>query len=272
MKLNSCNLALAFASLVIFSCSKNGTIAPPDPCAGITITVNGTANNTSGPGINDGSIQATAAGAAGITFSINGGAFQSAGTFNNLAVGAYTVTAKSGAGCTAAANFTIIAGDPCAGKTINISAATTGTDKCSSTGTITLTATGSTGFTYKLNAGGTYQPSNILTNVASGSHTVFVKDGAGCEKTQAVTINVLPNGTLFQNARALITAKCGGCHMFGASNGGAAFDSDCNVVALKLRIKARAVDTNQMPQGAPLSAAEKKILSDWLAAGGLTTN
>ena len=271
MKIYSCFWVLAFCSFFI-SCSKNGTIAPPDPCAGITITVNGTATNTSGPGMTDGTIQASASGATGITFSINGGAFQASGNFNNLATGVYTVTAKSGAGCTATANFTIVTGDPCIGKTINITAATTGTDKCNSTGTITLTATGSIGFTYKLNAGGTYQPSNILTNVPAGNHTIFVKDGAGCEKSQAVTVNVLPNGPLFQNVRTLITAKCGGCHMFGASNGGAAFDSDCNVVALKLRIKARAVDTNQMPQGAPLSAAEKKIISDWLTAGGLTSN
>jgi len=268
---------LSYYSILIFctlflSCSKNGTIAPPDPCAGITVVVNGTVTSTSGPGIIDGSIQATASGATGITFSLNGGAFQPSGTFIGLAAGVYTITAKSSGGCTGTGSFTIAVGDPCSGKLITISSANTGTDKCLSTGTITITATGSTGFTFKLNAGGTYQASNILTNVPSGNHTVFIKDGTGCEKTQAVTINVLPNGPLFQNVRTLITAKCAGCHMFGAVNGGATFDADCSIVNLKLRIKARAVDASEMPQGAPLTANEKKILSDWLAAGGLTTN
>lgn len=264
-------IRILVACTLLISCSKNGTIAPPDPCAGISIIVNGTVTNTTGPGFNDGSINANATGATGIMFSINGVAFQSTGTFSGLAAGTYTITAKSAAGCTATGNFTVNVGDPCAGKTITISAVTTGTDKCIPTGTITLTATGSTGFTYKLNAGGTYQASNLLTNVASGNQTIFVKDGAGCEKTQNVTIPVLPNGPLFQNVRTLITAKCGGCHMFGGNNGGATFDADCNIVALKLRIKARAVDTSQMPEGAPLSAAEKKILSDWITAGGLTS-
>jgi hypothetical protein len=271
MKLYSYLFSLAFCVLH-FSCSKNGTIAPPDPCAGITITVNGTATNTSGPGLNDGIIQASAAGASGFTFSLDGGTFQSSGTFNNLPAGTYSITAKSSEGCTGTGNFTIVVGDPCAGKTINITTIKFGTDKCDPTGKITITATGSTNFMYKLNSGGTYQASNELTNVPAGSHTIYVRDGAGCEKTQAVTIDVLANGPLFTNVRSLITAKCGACHMFGSNNGGATFDADCNVVALKLRIKARAVDTNEMPQGAPLSAAEKKIISDWLTAGGLTSN
>jgi hypothetical protein len=271
MKISSGYLALLLCTL-FWSCSKNGTITPPDPCSGITVAVNGVVTNTTGPGLNDGIIAATATGATGFTFSLNGGAFQASGTFNNLAAGAYTITAKSSAGCTGIGNFTIVVGDPCTGKTINITTVKTGTDKCGSTGRITITATGSTNFTYKLNAGGTYQASNILTNVPAGNQTVFVKDGAGCEKTQTVTIDALANGALFTNVRSLITAKCGGCHMFGAANGGAAFDADCNIVNLKLRIKARAVDSNDMPQGAPLSASEKKILSDWIDAGGLSSN
>lgn len=274
MKIRNRYRCLVFCTLILlWSCSKNGTITPSDPCAGITVIVNGAVTNTTGPGINDGSINANATGATGFTFSINGGAFQASGTFINLAAGTYTVTAKSTGGCTGSGNFTIAVGDPCTGKTINISTVKTGTDKCGASGTITITATGSTGFTYKLDAGGTYQASNILTNVSSGDHTVFIKDGTGCEKTQAVNIDVLPNGTLFQNVRTLITAKCAGCHMNGAINGGATFDADCNIVTLKLRIKARAVDSNDMPQGGPpLTAAEKKIISDWLTAGGLTSN
>lgn len=77
--------------------------------------------------------------------------------------------------------------DPCAGKTITLSAATTAAS-CISDGTITITATGSTGFTYKLNAGGSYQASNSFSNLAAATYTVFAKDGDGCEKSTTATV------------------------------------------------------------------------------------
>ena len=82
--------------------------------------------------------------------------------------------------------------DPCAGKTITVTASTT-IANCSNNGTITISATGSTGFTYKLNAGGSYQSSNTFTSLAAGSYTVFAKDAAGCEKsTSAIVASTAP--------------------------------------------------------------------------------
>jgi uncharacterized membrane protein len=57
------------------------------------------------------------------------------------------------------------------------------------------------------------------------------------------------------------------------ANGGASFSDPCSIVALKTRIKIRAVDEGSMPQGGPmLSAAEKAKITDWINAGGLITN
>ncbi len=96
----------------ISSCSKSES--PTDPCAGVTITV--TANTTNpAAGASNGTINAMASGANGFTYSINSGPFQPSGLFNNLAAGSYTVTAKSGAGCTGTANFTLTAVTPCSG-------------------------------------------------------------------------------------------------------------------------------------------------------------
>jgi hypothetical protein len=59
----------------------------PNPCAGITISVTGSSNNPTSTTTNNGSITASASGSSGFTYSLNSGAFQASGTFNNLRVG-----------------------------------------------------------------------------------------------------------------------------------------------------------------------------------------
>jgi len=163
--------------------------------------------------------------------------------------------------------------DKCVGKTIAISTATTNSANCANTGGITVTATGSTGFTYKLNAGGAYQASNAFSNVAAGTHTVFAKDGDGCEQSASVTVaSAGQAGPLYTAVRNLMTGTCQPCHNNSIQNGGMNWQVDCNIVANKARIKARAVDESSMPPGAPLSAADKKKITDWITAGGEYTN
>src|SRR5689334_17855304 len=79
--------------------------------------------------------------------------------------------------------------DPCAGKTITITPTVVDATACSTGGSITIAAAGSDNFMYKLNNDGTYQSSNIFNGVNAGTYTVFVKDGAGCEKSTSVTVN-----------------------------------------------------------------------------------
>src|SRR5688572_22242701 len=164
--------------------------------------------------------------------------------------------------------------DACQGKTIVITTATTNSTNCANTGGITVTATGSTNFTYKLNATGTYQASNTFANVGAGAHTVFVKDGGGCEKSASVTVTASggQTGPLFTAVRSLMTGTCQPCHNSGIANGGMNWESDCNLVANKARIKVRAVDESSMPPTGPLSAADKKKITDWIAAGGELSN
>ena len=96
-----------------FSCSKNDP-APADPCAGVTITVTGSTMNPAA-GASNGSINAMASGANGFTYSLNNGTFQPSGLFNNLAAGTYTVIAKTSAGCSGSATFTLSISNPCSG-------------------------------------------------------------------------------------------------------------------------------------------------------------
>jgi len=111
-------LTLSFFPALIFNaCSKGGGgTTPANPCTGVTITVAGTAL-AADAGSSNGSITATASGSTGFTFSLNNGTAQASGTFNNLAAGKYTITAKNTNGCSGSASITVNAKDACAGKT-----------------------------------------------------------------------------------------------------------------------------------------------------------
>ena len=163
--------------------------------------------------------------------------------------------------------------DPCAGKTISITATPTISTGCSNNGSVQVSASGSTGFTYKLGTSGIYQPSGSFTNVVAGSYTVFAKDGAGCQKTTTVTVGGGSSGPLFNHVKSLISAKCQSCHNNSIQNGGMNFAVDCNIVTNQGRIKVRAVDEGTMPIGAPpLTTSERAIITDWINAGGRLTD
>lgn len=194
-------LALVSAIILFISCSKSGggTTTPPNPCAGITITVTGGTSPTSTPAATNGSISASASGSSGFTFSLNGGTAQSSGTFSNLAVGSYTITAKDANGCTGSASFSVTA-TPC--PTIIVTGTITQTSSPTATnGAIAASATGSTGFTYSINGiSGTYQASGTFSNLAVGSYTIFAKDVNGCTGSAPFSVTTVSCPTISLNA------------------------------------------------------------------------
>ena len=165
---------------------KNVTLVAINPCAGVTVTVSTTKVDPTA-GQSNGSITATATGGTGFTYSLNNGAFQASGTFNGLATGNYTVTAKNSNGCIGVKNVTLGTANPCAGVTITVSTTKTDPTLGLSNGSITATATGGTGFTYSLN-GGAYQASGTFTGLAAGTYTVTAKSSQGCLGSKTVTL------------------------------------------------------------------------------------
>ena len=279
-------LLVAVVSLTFLnSCgSKGGSggTTPPNPCTGVSITVSGTTSNASAPGTSNGSISASASGGSGFTFSINGGAFQSSGSFAGLAAGTYTVTAKDSRGCTGANSFTVAANDPCLLVTFSVSGTSTPGTPCLSTpnGSLTITTSGGgTGFTFNIN-GGAFQSSPIFNNLAPNSYTIGAKEAGGCVKTNSVTVAANPSGALFAAVRTIIVANCtsAGCHTGSNPAGGINFTQDCQIVANSGRIKVRAVDNfgtgQQMPPppAAGLSLSDRNAIVNWINAGGLFTN
>jgi len=269
---------LAVCIIIMIACSKksDGDSPPTDACAGVTIAVTGTPTNPTTAGGANGSISASATGGSGFTFSINSGAFQSSGTFSNLAAGSFTITAKSAAGCTGTQTFTLTAPTPsCTGVNIVVTATATPVGACTSSanGAITAIATGSTGLTYSIN-GTNFQGTGTFSNLAAGNYTVTAKDANGCTGSTTVNVAGASAGPLFSAVKTLIANNCQSCHNNSIANGGMNWQVECNIVANKDRIKARAVDNNpsSMPPTGPLAQTDKDKITAWLNAGGRYTD
>ncbi len=268
-------------TFIIYSCSDGGEPIPQNPCSGVTISVTASITNTSGS-LNNGSITASASGGSGFTFSINGGAFQSSGTFSGLAAATYSIIAKDSRGCTGSQSFTVAVNDPCATVSFTVSGTTVSSTPCTTpaNGSITVTTSGSgSGFTYNI-SGGAFQASPTFSNLAVGTYTVAAKEAGGCVRTASVTVSATPAGPLFSAVKNIITANCttGGCHSGANPSGGIDFTVECNIIVHKVRIKVRAVDNfgtaQQMPPppAAGLSLSDRNAIVNWINAGGLYSN
>lgn len=168
--------------------------------AGAPLTGSATSTPTSCSGANDGTIVATFNGSATEIinlqpkFSLDGGPFQSSGTFINVAAGNHTIVINSINGCVSAPiPVTVATGFA---LTANVSATPT---SCSGAinGTITVTPTNGTGpFQYSID-GVNFQSSNTFTGLATGTYTITFRNNSGCQST--VTATVSPGQPLTAN-------------------------------------------------------------------------
>ncbi len=100
--------ASLLAMTVLSSCDDDdlpGDDNPTGQCSNFSFGVSSSSSNDNGVIVRK--IVAQASGGTNIQFNINGGAFQSSGTFENLAAGTYIVTAKNNEGCSRRATVTL---------------------------------------------------------------------------------------------------------------------------------------------------------------------
>ncbi|GGG29350.1 hypothetical protein GCM10011323_36000 [Pontibacter amylolyticus] len=161
-------------------------------------------------GSDNGSIRVASVngGVAPYTYSLNGGAFQSAASFSGLMAGAYTVTVKDANNCTHTETITI---NNVAGPS-DLTASAQNTTCGNSNGQISVSnVTGGTApYTYSIN-GTNFQTSASFTGLAAGEYQVTVKDANGCTFAKAVTVTNTNGPSAFAT-----TTKASTC---GASNG-----------------------------------------------------
>jgi gliding motility-associated-like protein len=138
-------------------------------------------------GSSTGSITATGLfGTPPYEYSLNGGPYQSSGTFSSLVAGPYTVTVRDALPSTF--NMAITITQPAAPLTV----ATTQTNVLcngAKTGTATATPAGGTSpYTYSWNTT-PVQTAATATGLDGGSYTVIVTDANGCTQNASVTIS-----------------------------------------------------------------------------------
>lgn len=258
-------ITFLFAVAIFFSDCKH---EKPLTCEEINFTLSVTKTDvTSAPG--NGTITATATGGNGFTYSI-GTTSNSTGKFESLPAGTYTVVGKNSIGCSQSQTIIIesnIPGDPCTNNSITINATSTPATPCvAGNGTINIVAGGSTGFTYNLN-GGTFQNSNVFSNLSVGTYTISVKDINGCSKSQQISIANAPAGPNFTNVKNIIKSNCGSCHINGGSSAGVNYDNDCSIVNGWSKINQECVIRSSMPPSNPLSSNLKAQITAWVNAG-----
>ena len=153
-------------------------------------------------------------GAAPYQYAIDGGAFQSNITFNDLAAGDHVITAEDVNGCTAQLTVTIDATDP-------LSLAITTTDATcfgETNGSASVLVSGGTpmgggGFnfyqTYWFDANFLMvSVAPVVDNLAAGTYTLYVIDGMGCTAMENVTISQ-PDSAPALTLENIDMASCG---------------------------------------------------------------
>jgi len=158
------------------------TITQPSAVSGSIVSQ----TNVSCYGGNNGSV--TVSGSGGTPpymYKINGGTYQSNGTFSGLTAGTYTVTIRDSNMCTSNVVVTITQPSAVSGK---IDSQTNVSCHGGNNGSVTVSGSGGTPpYMYKIN-GGTYQSNGTFSGLTAGTDTVTIRDSNMCTSNVVVTI------------------------------------------------------------------------------------
>ncbi len=150
---------------------------PPPPTLSVSQT-NPTCNQ------NNGTISATASGGMPpYEYRLDGGSWQSGGTFTGLGAGTYTVSVRDAGFCSASATVTLTASG---GPVLSVSQTNPTCNQ--NNGAISATASGGMPpYEYRLDSGA-WQSGGTFTGLGAGTYTVSVRDAGFCSATRVVNL------------------------------------------------------------------------------------
>jgi len=210
-------------------------------------------------GVNNGSIEVGARGGSGnYLFRINEGEPQTASVFIDLGAGLYEISASDDNSCIGTLGATVQNKDG-----LNITFQTTDAGCKDFDGTIRIEAfNGVEPYQYKLN-GSSFSDNNTFNDLASGNHTVVVKDDTGCELTQ--TIRVRSGISYSTSIDTIIETYCvvSGCH------NGSQFPDFRNFNNIQMNAaQIKTLTGNRtMPEEGSLTQAEIDMIACWVDDG-----
>jgi hypothetical protein len=257
---------LVLAAMMVESCISVDEPSPSDcddsPAAFVVEQV----VNSSSCEAADGSITVTgSAGKEPWSFGINGGPFQSSGSFTGLVPGTYVILVQDALGCQSSQQVTVTGPTGLSVGTPSVSPSGCKT----SLGVATVVAAGGTApFEYRINSG-SFQGSGIFGNLSAGTYEITVRDGDGCESSAPVLVRT---GTSYSSQVApILTARCNlnGCHN-GDLGPGRNWSTYPTVRDNAGSIKSKTADKSMPPTGSTaLTADEINLIACWVDDGAL---
>ncbi|AKD03542.1 hypothetical protein PKOR_10875 [Pontibacter korlensis] len=185
-------------------------------------------------------ISAVEGGKAPYTYSISGGAYQTASTFISLAAGVYTITVKDANGCAFTNEVEVhhVEGP----SDLTASAQTASCGRSNGQITITAVAGGVAPYTFSIN-GKDFQASDAFTALVAGEYRVTVRDANGCLFAKPVAVTNANGPTGFQitttaaacgsaNGKATVGNTAGGTAPYTYSADGVNFQADATLTGL----------------------------------------
>jgi hypothetical protein len=134
----------------------------------------------------------------------------------------------------------------------------------SSDGSVTIAAAGGGGdYSYKLGTG-SFNSSNTISSLSTGSHEVTVKDNNDCETT--LTVSILSGVSYESSIKAIIDTNCAttGCHV--AGTGRADLTAFAATKSNAAGIKSRTQSGN-MPKTGSITQEQKDLIACWVDDG-----
>jgi hypothetical protein len=189
---------------------------------------------------------------------------QATGEFEALLPGIYSVSVKDGNGCIESVNNIAIVGD-------NFSFSTTieeDTECRGGNGEATIEVVGGNPpYTYNI-SGGTFSDINSFTGLASGNHSIEVKDVEGCLVALTITVPKGKSGTRWSSdILPIVQTSCAktGCHN-GVSRSDLRLYSNAKQVAAQMKSETK---SKNMPREGSLTQAQIDLIGCWVDDGAL---